>query len=106
MSRFFHDIQGYFDTLKKRTYSGRYLAIILAELFRRDPGAFTRVLNEAGINYTRNDFEKLTTSSLLLLQRWLHWHWHHWHSRKAVITLSRYFADSIVAPLSIVALTR
>jgi hypothetical protein len=49
MNRFFHDIQGYF----KATYSGRYIAFILAELFRRDPDAFTRVLNEAGINYTR-----------------------------------------------------
>jgi hypothetical protein len=47
MSRFFSDIQGYF----KATYSGRYLALILAELFRQDHDAFTRILNEAGINY-------------------------------------------------------
>jgi hypothetical protein len=49
MSGLFYDIQGYF----KAKYSGRYLAFILAELFRKDPDAFIRVLNEAGINYTR-----------------------------------------------------
>ena len=48
MSRFLSDIQGLFDA----TYSGRYLAFILAELFRRDLRAFTQVLNESGINYT------------------------------------------------------
>jgi hypothetical protein len=47
MSGFLYDIQGYF----KATYSGRYLAFILTELYRQDREAFIRILNEAGINY-------------------------------------------------------
>jgi hypothetical protein len=48
MSGLLYDIQGYFDA----TYSGRYLAFILAELFRQEHQSFTRILNEAGIKYT------------------------------------------------------
>jgi hypothetical protein len=61
MSRLFHDIQGYF----KATYSGRYLAFILAELFRQDQHAFTRVLNEAGVNYSHKRGDRA------IANRWL-----------------------------------
>ena len=48
MTGLFYDIQGYF----KGSYSGRYLAHLLAELFRRSPDSFSSVLKESGIKYT------------------------------------------------------
>ena len=50
MTGLLYGIQGYF----KATYSGRYLAHLLAELFRRSPNDFARILNAAGINYAHN----------------------------------------------------
>jgi hypothetical protein len=47
MTGLLYGIQGYFTA----TYSGRYLAHLLAELFRRSPNDFARILNAAGINY-------------------------------------------------------
>lgn len=48
MSGLFYNIKGFF----KATHSGRYLAFILAELFYRDPHAFSRILKAARIGYT------------------------------------------------------
>src|SRR5437773_3969035 len=44
---FLSEIQGKFQG----AYSGRYIASILAELFRQDPNAFANVLAAAGVKY-------------------------------------------------------
>jgi hypothetical protein len=41
MTGFFHDIRGFFDA----KYSGRYLALLLRELGRREPELFVRVFD-------------------------------------------------------------
>jgi hypothetical protein len=57
--RLLSDIQGKF----KKTYSGTYLAVILAELFRQDAAAFTQVLAKAGIKYAKRDGDKVVANS-------------------------------------------
>lgn len=60
MAGLFYDIQSMF----KATYSGRYIAFLLAELFKRSPEDFSAALNAAGIAY------KFKKSDNVVANRW------------------------------------
>jgi hypothetical protein len=55
MRGLFSEIQGCFKT----TYQGRYLAYLLAELFRQNPKMFSKVLNEFGLGYSHKAFDQI-----------------------------------------------
>jgi hypothetical protein len=55
MNGLFAQIQGCF----KETYSGRYLAYLLAELFRQNPKTFSKVLKEFGVEYSHEEFDQI-----------------------------------------------
>ena len=55
MSGFFSKVQGFF----KETYSGRYVAYLMEELFVQSPESFCRILEYSGIRYTQQKGNKV-----------------------------------------------
>ena len=59
MSGLFSQIQGYF----KETYSGRYFAYLLGELFRQEPQELSRTLAKFGLKYSHEKGDRIVSNT-------------------------------------------